>query len=38
MHDEVSETEYIRQNLAIERMIAGGCDLLLDAGQGECER
>lgn len=33
MHDEVSETENIRQNLAIERMIIGGCDLLLDINQ-----
>lgn len=35
MHDEVSETESIRQNLAIERMIIGGCDILLDVNQGE---
>lgn len=35
MHDEVSETENIRQNLAIERMIIGGCDILLDVNQGE---
>lgn len=34
MHDEVSETENIRQNLAIERMIIGGCDILLDVNQG----
>lgn len=33
MHDEVSETENIRQNLAIERMIIGGCDILLDVNQ-----
>ncbi|XP_022235225.1 ras-specific guanine nucleotide-releasing factor 2-like [Limulus polyphemus] len=33
MHDEVSETENIRKNLAIERMIAGGCDILLDVNQ-----
>ena len=36
MHEEVSETENIRQNLAIERMIIGGCDILLDINQGEC--
>lgn len=35
MHDEVSETENIRQNLTIERMIIGGCDILLDVNQGE---
>lgn len=33
MHDEVSETENIRKNLATERMIAGGCDILLDVNQ-----
>lgn len=33
MHDEVSETENIRKNLAIERMIIGGCDILLDVNQ-----
>ncbi|XP_076333763.1 ras-specific guanine nucleotide-releasing factor 1-like isoform X2 [Tachypleus tridentatus] len=33
MHDEVSETENIRKNLAIERMISGGCDILLDVNQ-----
>ncbi|XP_022235503.1 ras-specific guanine nucleotide-releasing factor 2-like, partial [Limulus polyphemus] len=33
MHDEVSETENIRKNLAIERMITGGCDILLDVNQ-----
>ena len=33
MHDEVSETENIRKNLAIERMIVEGCDLLLDVNQ-----
>lgn len=37
MHDEVSETENIRQNLAIERMIIGGCDILLDVNQGELQ-
>lgn len=35
MHDEVSESENIRYNLAIERMIVGGCDILLDTTQGE---
>ena len=33
MHDEVSETENIRCNLAIEKMIIEGCDVLLDASQ-----
>ncbi|XP_067928305.1 ras-specific guanine nucleotide-releasing factor 2-like [Watersipora subatra] len=33
MHDEVSETENIRKNLAIERMITEGCDILLDTSQ-----
>lgn len=33
MHDEVSETENIRKNLALERIIIGGCDLLLDVNQ-----
>lgn len=33
MHDEVSETENIRKNLAIERMIIEGCDILLDTSQ-----
>uniref|UniRef100_A0A803TUC2 Ras protein specific guanine nucleotide releasing factor 2 n=1 Tax=Anolis carolinensis TaxID=28377 RepID=A0A803TUC2_ANOCA len=33
MHDEVSETENIRKNLAIERMIVEGCDILLDTSQ-----
>ena len=33
MHDEVSETENIRKNLAIERMIIEGCDILLDVNQ-----
>lgn len=28
MHDEVSETENIRNNLAIERIIVGGCGML----------
>jgi Ras-specific guanine nucleotide-releasing factor 1 len=33
MHDEVSETENIRTNLAIEKMIVEGCDVILDANQ-----
>jgi len=33
MQDEVSETENIRKNLAIERMIVQGCDILLDVEQ-----
>ena len=33
MHDEVSETENIRKNLSIERMILEGCDILLDVNQ-----
>lgn len=33
MHNEVSETENIRKNLAIERMITEGCDILLDVTQ-----
>ena len=33
MQDEVSETENIRKNLAIERMIVEGCDILLDVNQ-----
>ena len=41
IHDEVSETENIRKNLTIERMIVEGCDILLDINQifvrqGEC--
>jgi hypothetical protein len=32
-HDEVSETENLRKNLAIERMIMEGCDILLDVNQ-----
>lgn len=32
MHDEVSETENLRKNLAVERMIEG-CDILLDVNQ-----
>lgn len=42
MHDEVSETENLRKNLAVERMIEG-CDILLDVNQvfvrqGSCLR
>jgi len=33
MQDEVSETENIRKNLSIERMIIEGCDILLDVNQ-----
>ena len=33
MHDEVSETENIRCNLAIEKLIVDRCDCLLDANQ-----
>ncbi|XP_077353907.1 ras-specific guanine nucleotide-releasing factor 2 isoform X2 [Festucalex cinctus] len=33
MHDEVSDTENIRKNLAIERLIVEGCDILLDTSQ-----
>ncbi|CAF0754244.1 unnamed protein product [Brachionus calyciflorus] len=33
MHDEVSETENIRCNLAIEKMIVEGCEVILDANQ-----
>ncbi|XP_076681814.1 ras-specific guanine nucleotide-releasing factor 2 isoform X2 [Andrena cerasifolii] len=33
MHDEVSETENLRKNLAVERMIVEGCDILLDVCQ-----
>uniref|UniRef100_A0A672MUN6 Ras protein-specific guanine nucleotide-releasing factor 2a n=1 Tax=Sinocyclocheilus grahami TaxID=75366 RepID=A0A672MUN6_SINGR len=36
MHDEVSDTENIRKNLAIERMIVEGCDILLDTSQTFC--
>jgi hypothetical protein len=38
MHDEVSETEHIRTNLAIERSIAEGCDVLLDGNQVLCRQ
>ncbi len=38
MHDEVSETEHIRTNLAIERSIAEGCDVLLDVNQVLCRQ
>ena len=30
---QVSETENLRKNLAIERMIVSGCDILLDVNQ-----
>ena len=38
---QVSETENLRKNLAVERMIVEGCDILLDVNQvfvrqGEC--
>ncbi|KAG7253690.1 hypothetical protein CRUP_026022, partial [Coryphaenoides rupestris] len=33
IHDEVSDTENIRKNLAIERMIVEGCEILLDTSQ-----
>ncbi|KAG7300104.1 hypothetical protein JYU34_015643 [Plutella xylostella] len=33
MHDEVSETENLRKNLEVERMIIEGCDILLDVNQ-----
>ncbi|XP_054009578.1 ras-specific guanine nucleotide-releasing factor 2-like isoform X2 [Hylaeus anthracinus] len=33
MNDEVSETENLRKNLAVERMIVEGCDILLDVNQ-----
>ncbi|XP_017771929.1 PREDICTED: ras-specific guanine nucleotide-releasing factor 2-like isoform X2 [Nicrophorus vespilloides] len=33
MHEEISETENLRKNLSIERMIVEGCDILLDANQ-----
>ena len=33
MHHEVSETENIRYNLGIEKMIVEGCECLLDANQ-----
>ncbi len=38
MHDEVSETEHIRTNLAIERSITEGCDVLLDVNQVLCRQ
>lgn len=31
MHDEVSETENIRQNLVIERLFQDGCQVILDS-------
>ncbi|KAJ6634992.1 Ras-specific guanine nucleotide-releasing factor 1, partial [Pseudolycoriella hygida] len=33
MQNEVSETENLRKNLAVERMIVEGCDILLDVNQ-----
>ncbi|KAH1030106.1 hypothetical protein HUJ05_003230 [Dendroctonus ponderosae] len=33
MHDEVSATEHLRKNLAVERLIVEGCDILLDVKQ-----
>ncbi|XP_057303074.1 ras-specific guanine nucleotide-releasing factor 2-like isoform X2 [Hydractinia symbiolongicarpus] len=33
MHDEVSETENIRKNLAIERLFTDGCEFLLDSNE-----
>lgn len=30
---QVSETENLRKNLALERMIVEGCDILLDVNQ-----
>ncbi|CAH2011128.1 unnamed protein product [Acanthoscelides obtectus] len=33
MHDEVSEMENLRQNLAVENMIVEDCDILLDVNQ-----
>ncbi|XP_076294613.1 ras-specific guanine nucleotide-releasing factor 2 isoform X2 [Lasioglossum baleicum] len=33
MRDEVSETENLRKNLSVERMIVEGCDILLDVNQ-----
>ncbi|XP_076162376.1 ras-specific guanine nucleotide-releasing factor 1 isoform X2 [Ptiloglossa arizonensis] len=33
MNDEVSETENLRKNLAVERMIIEGCDILLHVNQ-----
>lgn len=33
MHDEVSETENLRKNLHLERLIVEGCDILLDVNQ-----
>ncbi len=33
MNVELSESESIKQTLEIERMIDGGCDVLLDANQ-----
>ncbi|CAF1584869.1 unnamed protein product, partial [Didymodactylos carnosus] len=36
--DEISETEHIRTNLAIERSIAEGCEVLLDVNQVLCRQ
>lgn len=33
MGEQVSETENLRKNLAVERMIVEGCDILLDVNQ-----
>lgn len=33
MGKQVSETENLRKNLAVERMIVEGCDILLDVNQ-----
>lgn len=33
MNKQVSETENLRKNLAVERMIVEGCDILLDVNQ-----
>lgn len=30
---QVSETENLRKNLAVERLIVEGCDILLDVNQ-----
>lgn len=33
LHIQVSETENLRKNLEVERMIIEGCDILLDVNQ-----
>lgn len=33
LYFQVSETENLRKNLAVERMIVEGCDILLDVNQ-----